>query len=39
METKKQDEKQALPNFITLPVVPLSNNQMSQVTGGGVRIA
>lgn len=39
METKKQNNKQALLQFkITLPVVSLSDEQMSQFSGGTVRL-
>lgn len=38
METKK-DKKQALPQARTaLPVISLSNDEMSQVTGGGLSL-
>lgn len=39
METKKQNHKQAqIQPKINLAVVSLSNNEMSQVTGGGASL-
>lgn len=39
METKKPDKKQAqIQPKITLPVVSLSNCEMSQISGGGIRL-
>lgn len=40
MEIKKQNQKQAQKQpKITLPVISLSNDEMSQVSGGTVKVA
>lgn len=38
METKKDKKQAQIQPKITLPVVSLNNDQMSQVTGGGVSL-